>query len=120
VENVENCELSTGILPLSLPPPSCGKVCIPRCIFSLTVLKKPCYVTRRLGRLPAKRLRKSLQIVKSYCHFLFSFPVALKFFVENANKALPVSSASSGEYLIQAAVRCLFINNIRGYTCREK
>ena len=124
VENVENYELSTGISPLSNFPPSCGKVCIPRCIFGLTVSENACYVTGSLSRLPAKTSAKSLQIVKSRCHFLFPFHVGLKFFVKNAKKSLPVSSASSGEYLNQAAAdhhrRCLSINNIRGYTCREK
>ena len=120
VENVENSELSTGISLLSFSAPSCGKVCIPLCIFPRAAEKTICYVTEGPGGLSDKTSKKSLQIVKMRCHFLFPFHAAKKFFVKNAKVSSPVSSAISGEYLIQAAYCCRFINNIRGYTCREK
>ena len=71
VENVENCELSTGISLLSKSCLSCGKVCIPLCIFSPKVAEFPCYVTALHKPHSVQSFRKSLQFVNRGCHFLF-------------------------------------------------
>ena len=44
VENVEKCEFSTGIRPVSVSGPSCGKVCINDCIHTGSGGCATCYV----------------------------------------------------------------------------
>ena len=93
VENVENCDLSTGIPPLSNSGPSCGKVCIHPCISSTKIMEIPCYVTTGTRPPSVQSLRKSLQIVKFRCHFLFPFRSVGKIFVKNRQITFPVSSS---------------------------
>ena len=113
VENVENSELSTGISLLSVSAPSCGKVCIPLCIFCPQIAETACYVTARPLAASGKRNRKSLQNVKFRCHFLFPFRDGGKIFVKNRQIPFPVSSCLSGGILAS-------IHNLRRYPCREK
>ena len=120
VDNVENCELSTGISLFSPAPLSCGKVCIDLCIFLPEIRKSTCYVTKVSTGFSGKIKVKSLQIVKFRAHILFPFDTVRKFFVKNAKTTMPVSTGNCGEYLKQAGCSLPVIHNIRGYTCREK
>ena len=120
VENVENYELSTGISLFCFTGPSCGKVCIARCIFFWEIRKTICYVTGAATQFSVKNNSKSLQIVNFRFRILFPFDTKQNIFVKNAKSGRSVSSASYGEYLNQADTVLPVIHNIRGYTCREK
>lgn len=65
VENVENCELSTGISTPSQQGVSCGKLCIRRCILRCPGIGYGNYVTGSNGDKNYKRNGKSLQNVKN-------------------------------------------------------
>ncbi len=67
VENVENCELSTGIFPFSAVDSCCGEIREAVCIICSQVGQRPCYDTGIFSPAFGKRPRKSLQIVKSRC-----------------------------------------------------
>ena len=59
VENVENCEFSTGISRSYFPGCSCGKLCIFPCILHLIFPQNLCYVSGYSSSRPGGHGRKS-------------------------------------------------------------
>jgi len=104
VENVENSELSTGILPLSGFSPACGKGCITGCIFHPRSGKPLCYVTAATGAGGVKRMGKSLQNVKFSCQNLSALETVPKFFVKNRQNFFRVSFPSLWEYFYHPCI----------------
>ena len=78
VQIVENSELSTGIALIFPVEKGCGELCIVVCIEGAFPADGACYVTKSRKPVPIKTGRKSLQIVKMRCHFLYPFEQTVK------------------------------------------
>ena len=114
VENVEKCELSTGISPFAKIAPTCGKVCIPVCITAGNKWLQTCYVTTRKQILPVKRRMKSWIPWKKCCQKNARPWGGQKIFVKIRQIFRQVSISSAGGYFLISKP------STGGTPCREK